>query len=138
MKPLCLITLLSATSVAAQPMQQIAPQWDCALMRHMRVATESDVVEMDPSGRVFQIDFNAMTVSSAFVEGTADIVQNSHHAADATTYNILVNAWPFGTFPSVFMEQDGIAWSVGGSGRLDNAEDVWVAVYRCAPNLNGS
>lgn len=138
MKYLCLAATLCAAAASAQPMWEIAPKWECNLERHMRAPTGADVVEMDPTGRAYQIDFAAKSVTSAFVDGTADIVQTSHHAANELTYNIVVNAWSFGTYPSVYMERGGEAWSVGGSGTLNDGDDVWVAVYHCLPAKPGA
>ena len=133
-----LAMLCFVSPAMAQPMWDIAPDWACTLERHMRAPTGAEVVEMEPSGRSFHLDFEAMTVTSAFVDGTARIVQNTAHATDGITYNVIINAWPFGEFPSVFMEQDGVAWSVGGSGTLNEGDDVWVAIYRCEPSQPGS
>ena len=123
--------ILSSSSVHAEPMWQQANHWVCSLERHMRAPSGATVVEMDPEERFYRIDFVNEIVTSAFVDGEAPTIQRDYFETQGVNYNVLINDWGYGQYPSIIMEQDGSFWNVAGSGTLEPGEDVWIAVYQC-------
>ncbi len=138
MKYIWITAAIWTTPVLGQPMWELSDHWACSLERHMRTESGAEVVEMVPTGHNYVIDFNEMTITSAFVDGKAEIVHKSHHTAGDVAHNILVDAWPFGHYPSVYMERGGEAWSVNGSGTLNDGKEVWIAIYRCVQAASGT
>ncbi len=138
MKYVIATTLMLATPVAATPMWEQADRWVCALERHIRVPGGDPVVEMDPNGLSFDIDFQAGTLSSAFVSGAVPIIDRASYDTDGAVYNILIAAWDSGNYPTIIQEYDGKFWEIAGSGALEQDDEVWIAMYRCAPDLPDS
>jgi len=138
MKQAWAIAVVLATSVAATPMWEQAEQWNCSLERHMRVATGASVVEMDPDDLSFVIDFEAGTLSSAFVGGAAPIIERRYYSSDGAGHNVLIAAWDSGNYPLVIQEKNGTFWQIAGSGTLEQGDEVWTAMYRCLPDLPDS
>ncbi|WP_371226497.1 hypothetical protein [Roseovarius sp. 2305UL8-3] len=135
MRTAIVIAMILATPAIASPMWEQADRWTCTLERHMRVADGTSVVEMDPNGLSFGIDFGAGTLSSAFVGGAAPIIARYHHSSDGAASNILIADWETGEYPVVIQENGGSFWQLAGSGTLEQGDEVWMAMYRCLPDV---
>ena len=89
----CLGGVILAGASWADPIWDVSDAWTCDLERHMRIPLGRAVVEMDPAGKSYAIDFQAGTVTSAFVEDVGRITGRSHHASSYGTHHILVVDW---------------------------------------------
>ena len=122
-----------AGPLAAEPIWQTSARWSCDLERHMRVPVGRDVVEMDPAGKSYGIDFDAGTVTSAFVDTVGRITARSYHPSSFGAHNILVVDWGSGGYPLTIIEEDGTYFEFASSGRGSDSGEVWGALYICAP-----
>ncbi len=127
------VTVLSTNAVQAAPIWEVDARWTCALERHMRLPVGGDVIEMDPVGKSYVIDFYRNTVTSAFIETVGKITHRYHHASPYGTHHILVVDWGEGGYPLTIIEELGTYFEFASSGRGSDNGDVWMALYTCQP-----
>ena len=134
MRMIPIATLICLAGAAtAQPMWEQALFWRCDLDRHLLAAPGRAVADMDPQARYYTIDFEAGLVTSAFIGGTAPIVERAYFASEFGNHNVLVPEWETGRYPFVILEEDTGFWEINGSGAGSPDGEAWIAMYRCRP-----
>lgn len=128
--PLIAVTLC-ATPAVAEPIWDQSPHWVCTLERHLRVEPRGEVVDMDPEGRSYQIDFAAGTITSAFTDNPGRITLRSYFPSEFGNHNVLVADWGSGDYPFVILEEGTGFWEISGSGAGDPDGEAWIAMYQC-------
>ena len=125
--------LCLASSAVAEPMWEQADRWHCDLNRHLLVAPDRKVQDMNPNGRSYVIDFDMGTVTSAFVDAKAGIVERAWYPSEFGNHNLLVAEWDSGRYPFVVLEEETGFWEISGSGAGSANGEAWIALYQCRP-----